>query len=431
MAVSGTGAGIVDAGSPRPRPAASDPGAAAGSGPRMTYGRARLLLGISGVGFWVVLAAGVLVAGLPGWVAGLTGGRLGWDVAAVAAGAAVVVLLQAPFDWVGGHVLPRRHGRGGGGSASAGSFAGRWVRGVAAYGSVYLVVGLALLAASRAVGAPGFVLAGAAASLALLALRTPLARLVGGLTRAETPEPLGPDAVVLAAPDVGFTGGTAGVFRPGAQLVPAHWTRTLGRDRLALALRRRREAAESGLWSRGRLGALAFTWVGLVVAAWLAGVVVRPDSVGVVEGGTAGVGGLGGAGGAGGVLAFAAVFTLWSFVGLLVLPTLSRRASTAIDARLARAGADPADLAALASALDAMQDDEPSRPRWIETIFHPIPSVTARGGASTRPRPTSRLASWDIARTSAFLGLAGLSPLGRAVHCNSGRPSLWVYLPLD
>jgi len=50
-----------------------------------------------------------------------------------------------------------------------------WGRGVAAYGSVYLVVGLALLAASRAVGAPGFVLVGVAASLALLAKSPDLA----------------------------------------------------------------------------------------------------------------------------------------------------------------------------------------------------------------------------------------------------------------
>ena len=137
------------------------------------------------------------------------------------------------------------------------------------------------------------------------------------------------------------------------------------------------------------------------------------------------VGGL--AGTAGGVLAFGAVFTLWSFVGLLVLPTLSRRASMAVDRRLVEEGVDPADLAALAGALDAMQDDEPSRAKWIEGIFHPIPNVTSRGadGAS------ARLAAWDVTRTSAYLGIAGLSPLGRAVHCNSGRPSLWVYLPLD
>ncbi|MEM1423248.1 MAG: hypothetical protein AAGH64_04520, partial [Planctomycetota bacterium] len=68
------------------------------------------------------------------------------------------------------------------------------------------------------------------------------------------------------------------------------------------------------------------------------------------------------------------------------------------------------------------------RSGWIETIFHPIPNVTSRSDdAPSRPP----LAAWDIARTSAFLGLAGLSPLGRAVHCNSGRPALWAYLPLD
>ena len=39
--------------------------------------------------------------------------------------------------------------------------------------------------------------------------------------------------------------------------------------------------------------------------------------------------------------------------------------------------------------------------------------------------------AWHLARTALYLSHAGLSLLPRAVHCNAGRPELWVYLPSD
>lgn len=68
------------------------------------------------------------------------------------------------------------------------------------------------------------------------------------------------------------------------------------------------------------------------------------------------------------------------------------------------------------------------RPSLIEAIFHPIPSVENRLNG---PRTRGRIGFWDLARTSIFISLAGLGLLGRAVHCNCGRPSLWVFLPTD
>lgn len=369
----------------------------------MTYGRSRLLLGVCGVGLWVVLAAAVLATGLPGRLSELTAGNLGADAVAIAGLALVVLLVQAPFDLLGGHILPRRHGRS---SERFAEYAGRWLRGAAAYQSVYAALGLMLLLASRGAGVVGMVSLGMAGTLVLLALRTPLARLIGGLRSAGPAGELGDDATLMASSDIGFTGGLEGVVRGRRQLVPRRWADELAPDLLSLAVRRRRAAVRSGLWLRGRAASLAFIWVGLTLAATQ-------------------VGALGGT--SGGVLAFAAVFTLWSFAGLLVLPTLSRRASRKIDRRLIEQGVDPSDLSTLASALDAMQDDEPSRPKWIERVFHPIPNVASRNSE----RASCRFAAWDVARTSAYLGISGLSPLGRAVHCNSGRPSLWVYLPLD
>ena len=82
------------------------------------------------------------------------------------------------------------------------------------------------------------------------------------------------------------------------------------------------------------------------------------------------------------------------------------------------------------TALDRLQDDEPARARAIEAVFHPIPSLSRRLAALAAPEGP-RLGPWHAARTALFLSWAGFGFLSRAVHCNSGRPELWVLLPCD
>ncbi|MEM9791141.1 MAG: hypothetical protein AAF842_12145, partial [Planctomycetota bacterium] len=122
-------------------------------------------------------------------------------------------------------------------------------------------------------------------------------------------------------------------------------------------------------------------------------------------------------------------FTLWSFLGLLTLPTLSRRAVAQLDRSLLDEGFPPETLAATSRTLNAMQDGEPARPGAVEAIFHPIPSLANR--VATPAALPSRFAAWDAARTAVYLSAAGLGLLGRAVHCNAGKPALWVFLPTD
>jgi hypothetical protein len=153
--------------------------------------------------------------------------------------------------------------------------------------------------------------------------------------------------------------------------------------------------------------ALAFTLSGLGFSA----AIVGPDRLGS----------------AGGTIALSLWFTLWSFVGLLILPTVSRRAVAELDAYVRAAGVSETLAKATARALDAHQDDESERLALVETIFHPIPSVRNRDHAAARPAP----GGWDAARTAVYLGLAGGGLLGRAVHCNCGRPALWAFLPVD
>jgi hypothetical protein len=118
-------------------------------------------------------------------------------------------------------------------------------------------------------------------------------------------------------------------------------------------------------------------------------------------------------------------------VGLLILPTPSRAATRRADARLVSEleENDRRLFAATLGTLDRLQDDEPERPASVESIFHPIPSLESRRRALDEPSPG--LAPWHVARTAIYLSIAGMNPLHRLVHCNVGRPELWVFLPAD
>ena len=122
------------------------------------------------------------------------------------------------------------------------------------------------------------------------------------------------------------------------------------------------------------------------------------------------------------------MYTLWSFLGLLVLPTPSRAGVAEVDEGVRQSDTHALLVDETIRKLDAMQDAERERPTMVELVFHPIPSVQARVEG---PRSRYIRGFLDAARTAVFLSAAGLGLLGRAVHCNCGRPALWVYLPSE
>lgn len=363
------------------------------------YGRWRLRLGISAVGSVVVLSVGVLIVGAPSMLEDAVG-----SYGAVVVFFAAFAGLHTGFDILGGRVLPRRAGRS---SPEIGRFAVGLARGVAVHTSVLVLVGVMMLGATGAVGRWGFVLVGIGAMVVMLMARSVIARLVAGV-RIEDEGSL-EGCRFASARDEGFTGGVLGMVRARAVVLPLAWREALPERVLGVVAHRRRLAVSSGAWARGRAAAVGFTVVGLLVAAFS------------VPGGWVG--------GSAGVIVFSLVFTLWSFGGLLVLPTLSRRASRSLDRAVLAAGVGADELTAAAQALDRLQDDEPRRPGWIERIFHPIPSVAAR--ASWAAGGGGSPGAWDVARTTIFLSWAGLGLLSRSVHCNCGRPDLWVFLPVE
>ncbi len=376
--------------------------------PPMTYARARLWLGICGVGTLVVLAVSLLASHAPALILGGLGGTPATDAKwlfLTLAGAALALL---PFDVLGGLVLPRSFGRP---APSTPRFLVSWFRGISVLLVLTTLSGTLLIAAGRTGGRPLALVALVFYATALLALQEPIARWVGMLRRVDSPElerlGLGREVIVLRGSDPAFSGGFSGLSQ--TPVVSERWVQALGPATMELVLERRRLIRYSGAWLRTLVLAVAWNTFGFALASLLPGAGVQT----VAE-----------------IASTALGFTLWTFVGLLVLPTPSRRATLVADALVANDESKREQLAKAVSIIDKLQDDEPRRSPGIESVFHPVPSVASRMNPSHHNSP-QYIGAWHLARTVLYLSHAGLSLLPRAVHCNVGRPELWVYLPGD
>ncbi len=381
--------------------------------PTLAYARARLFLGASAVGTLTVLAALGLLLGLPErWWPTEPGPWLpdvfAWSLA-VAAHAAVL----APFDLFAGSLIPRAYGRT---AEPLAAFVVRWARGAVLHGAALTVLGAIVMGAARAAGAWGAVAAFVALSLALLAGQPWVAAAIAGWRVRRPPASaaitdLGAGVMAYDAPQPHVTGGAYGVPFRTTWVVSGRWLGEPERVALDLQVRRRAWIERSGARDRGVLLALAWNALPLVLvlAVWGAPVAAAD------------------------VVRWALLSTVWSFVGLLVLPTPSRRAVLDADLAARANGADAGRLAAALEHLDRDQDDEPERSAGVETIFHPIPSLRRRTAllASGDVTAPSGVAAWHVARVALYTSWAGAGFLGRAVHCNLGRPEVWVFLPSD
>ena len=371
------------------------------------YGRARLWLGISAVG--TIVSAGSLALALdaPAQLAAALPVGIEGDLALFAILLLAYALIQLPADILGGFLLPARYGRP---HPTLPRFAAMLARAVTVQLVMLATISLMLLAAARIAGIPGVIGTAVVITLLMLALRARIAAALAPLQTVarQTDAGRGLPISVLRSSEPSFTGGITGVMTPGTSIMPEHWRTTLGDDAYRIALQRRELAVTTGGWRRGRIVALLFTWSGIAVSAALVGSDAIASAAGIAQ--------------------MSLFFTLWSFLGLLVLPTLSRAGVADIDDRLRRQGADETEIQQVAQQLDQLQDDEPVRPTIVETIFHPVPSVERRSPRGEQ-RPVTGF--WDVARTSIFISAAGLGLLGRAVHCNCGKPALWAFLPTD
>lgn len=367
----------------------------------MTYARSRLWLGISGVGTMVLIAVAGLLLDWPRRLVGMS------DISALAWVLGAYVLVQLPFDLLGGYLLPHRFGRR---APPMSRFAASWLRGVLLQVVVMLMSALLIVTVGSAGGTAVGLASYAALMIALILVQGPLAQVVGGLKEVEARE----RTVSLQSDDEGFTGGIVGP--PGADriLLPAHWQTDAEQSALPIAISRRKTIVASGARLRGLVWAVAWNLAGFVLSVEL----IPGANVSEVPG----------------LLTLSLGMTLWSFLGLLLLPSLSRPAVLEADrATLDEAEWPKEQLQATIRSLDRLQDDEPDRPRWVERVFHPLPAVRSRLVALEQSTPARRsvLGGWHTARNSLFLSWACLGFLSRIVHCNAGRPALWVLLPSD
>jgi len=397
---------------------------------RTTYARARLLLGISAVGTSVLLALTLLAFGLPARLLSNAPTQSVW--LATASLSAVFVMLFVAFllfDLIGGAWFVRTR-------STPSVWLMRWARGAGVQLAAWTCSAALLMCGARAVAA----VRGASAATeptvdvwlvctgifvalqcALVALRWPIARLVASLPVVRTPAHLSDAArrvgldpaqvQCVAASDEGFVGGWTGLLSR-TLIVPERWA-SMPDVELDAALMRRLETRKSGAHTRGLIAAIAWNTTGFAIALVASG--ANPAT-------------------AAGVLTIAACMTLWAFLGVLVLPTPSRRAVYAIDQSASKRSGAAAMRGAI-ERLDRWQDDEPVRSKGVETIFHPVPARSLRMERLGRPSAADGgIRIWhlhNVARHALWLNWGAMTPISRAVHCNVGRPSLWVLFPGD
>ncbi len=356
--------------------------------PQLNLGRRRLWLGITNVGFWVLVSAVGLYCMVSGETSGMGLGLLG-------AIFVTVIATQAVFDFVGGNKLMPGPG------PSVTNFLRGWVRGVLVHTLVLAGVGFASAISLRYTG--GF---GAGIVLAMAALvfgRRQLLRAVGGGVVMEIAHD-GETIVIAAINDPAFTGGVAGLGRRAKSLLPASWMETLPKPELAAESSRRRWQIASALPARAFFLTLCWNLLGTFIGTQVFQLAERPPSVALIG--------------------HACWMTLWAFASLLVLPALSRKAVLAAD----RAAADSGHaVRALINRFPDLVGENGSPNAALQTIFYPVPSAEIR--LRQLAQPSTGFIPGNLARNNLYYSLATFTLLGRAVHCNVGRPALWVFPP--
>ena len=348
----------------------------------------RLQLGITNVGFWVLTAS----AGLY-WLAGHGAHHV--DASRLAVIAIWAVAVQAVFDFIGGtRLMPKPR-------PSLISFLRRWSRGVVVHTLVLASVGLLSYASFRASG--GFCLAILLATCGLAFGRRHLLGAIGGSSTARIASE-GDAILAVAATDPALTGGIVGFGRRARSVVPASWLDSLPKGEFAAESSRRRWQIKNGLPARTFVIILSWNLLGSYAGSLAFRLAERTPLDAL--------------------LGHACWMTLWTFGGLLVLPALSRNAVFAADRAAADAGVD---IRSWITRFPSVVGEDGSPRAAVEAIFYPIPSAARRLRQLEKPSP--RFVPGTLARSNLYYSWATLTLLGRAVHCNVGRPALWVFPP--
>jgi hypothetical protein len=219
------------------------------------------------------------------------------------------------------------------------------------------------------------------------------------------------DIVVAVNQDQGFTGGIVGLPMNETVIIPSSRFRDLTAEELRTEVTRRALAITSGNRTIGLMGAVVFVVAGLTISAKLTGLIYALPLESTA-----------------GTVTTAMFSTIWTFLGLLVLPVISQRSVNQIDRMTIESGTDVHLLSQTISKLSDKTENASDRASSVQLIFHPIPTAEQRlqelnSGSGAR--------LWNVSRYAVWLSCAGMGLLGRAVHCNAGKPELWCILPAD
>ena len=245
----------------------------------MTYARARLCLGICGVGSLVGLSAIALWCGLP---------QRQFSPGIVSPGSAlkqlfaltvVVSALLVPFDFLGGFWLPRKFGKC---RASLFTWLRTYLAAAAIQGFFFIGFGLLILSMGQAHGIFGAitaVLLGVGTGAWLRNFQISCRRgetsesnrkLVDALTLIQSWQVFVPRTIVVRHHDPGFTGGIIGLGKRLKIVIPQAWLR-FSTEQLATLIARRAVAVETGSYRKGLIAAVLWNVIGFTVCSLLPG----------------------------------------------------------------------------------------------------------------------------------------------------------------
>ena len=351
--------------------------------------RSRLWLGITNVGFWVLTAiVGLYWLGNGETISPGTG-----TVALVLAGAAIVV--QAGFDFVGGWILVP------GTRPNPIGFLQIWAPAVLGHTLVLVMVGIVSAMSLRITGGFGLGILLATGGLSLG--RRHLLRIIGGVGTRELTQN-SETIFVAAVDDPSFTGAIVGLGHTAKSLFPERWMDVLPESDLRVEWIRRRWQSANGLPGRAFMVILLWNLLGAFAGTRLFHLNHRTPTLAL--------------------LGHACWMTLWTFASLLVLPIFSRKSVFAADRAVADLGHDPRGWIVL---FPHLVGEDGSGNGVVQAIFYPVPSAARR--LHQLELPYTDFVPGNLARSNLYYSWSSLTLLGRAVHCNVGRPALWVFPP--
>jgi hypothetical protein len=381
------------------------------------YGAARRKLGIFYVGAIVTFCATALLSDLPVKLYGQVDVSATRWFANLLVCVAVFEVMSLPFD-LAGYRIERKFSKT---EQPFLDYMFSWSRAAFKHGMLLLSCIFFFTFSARVAGLLGVVMSAVVVAVFFVWKQAEMTRFLSDVSFEEPSQALRSslaasgnrvDGLVIArSRDAGFTGGIIGLPRHESLVIPGSWFLEFSQDELRTEISRRRAALSSGSRSRGVVFSILFVTAGVAISAFLTASCYKLplDSTA-------------------GIVTTSLFSTLWSFIGLLVLPSINQRAVIYADQLSVASGVSPELLAQTIRRIDEKMECETVRSDGVQFVFHPIPTpgrrLTALAGKTGE-------GAWNIARYSIWLSLVGMGLLGRAVHCNAGRPELWCMLPAD